>query len=69
MRARLIPAEGDAFGPTPASVDAAVYGFIANSLFSGIKSALRGLRVGQPNLVPHCRAIHAAMAPLHDAAP
>ncbi|RTL93558.1 glutathione S-transferase family protein [Ancylobacter aquaticus] len=62
--ARLLPAEGYAFGPTPTSVDAAIYGFIANILFSDIETPLRRFTVGQPNLVRHCEGIHAAITPL-----
>ncbi|MDQ0347878.1 hypothetical protein [Ancylobacter vacuolatus] len=39
--ARQFPAEGDAFGPAPTRVDAAIFGFIATILFSDIETPLR----------------------------
>ncbi|QFR31895.1 glutathione S-transferase family protein [Ancylobacter sp. TS-1] len=60
--ARLVPAEGYVFGPRPTSIDAAIYGFLANILFYEIDTPLRGFVAGQANLVRHCHAIHAAIA-------
>jgi hypothetical protein len=61
--AHLIPAEGYVHGPTPASIDAGIYGFIANILFYDIETPLKQFVVAQGNLVGHCRAIHKEVAP------
>ncbi len=58
--ARLIPAQGYVHGGKPASVDAAIYGFIANIYFYDIDTPLKQFVVAQDNMVRHCRAIHAA---------
>ena len=58
--ARLVPAAGFVFGPTPCSLDAALYGFVANIHFFEIDTPLRRFVEGHPNLVDHCRSIHAA---------
>ncbi|GJD98658.1 glutathione S-transferase family protein [Methylobacterium isbiliense] len=60
--AGLVPEAGYLYGPRPASSDAALYGFLANILFSPIDTPLRGFVAAQPNLVRHCTAIHAAVA-------
>jgi glutathione S-transferase len=62
--ARLVPQEGFVFGAKPTSLDAALYGFIANIYFFKIDTPLRKFIVAHPNLVGHCQAIHAAIA--HD---
>ena len=49
------------FGARPTSVDAAIYGFIANILFYPIETPLRRCVVSHPGLVRHCTAIHAAV--------
>jgi glutathione S-transferase len=49
------------FGQSPTSVDACIYGFIANILFYPIETPLRQFVVAHPNLVRHCNAIHAAV--------
>ena len=61
--ARRVPTEGYVSGPKPSSVDAAIYGFTANILLSDIETPLRRFTAAQPNLVRHCQAIHAAIAP------
>lgn len=58
--ANLVPEDGYMFGSRPASVDAALYGFVANILFSPIETPLKRFVMGRENLVRHCRAIHAA---------
>lgn len=58
--ANLVPESGFVFGPAPTSVDAAIYGFLANILFSPIETPLKRYVAGRQNLVRHCRAIHAA---------
>jgi glutathione S-transferase len=59
--ARLVPASGFVFGAKPCSVDAAIYGFVANIYFFAIDTPLREFVVAHPNLVAHCRAIHAML--------
>lgn len=61
--AHLVPAQGYVFGPTPSSLDAAIYGFIANIHFYAIDTPLRLFVAEHGNLVRHCRAIHEAIAP------
>ncbi len=59
--ANLIPVDGYLHGPKPTSIDAAIYGFIANIYFYEIDTPLRQFVVAHPNLVRHCTAIHAAI--------
>ncbi len=59
--ADLIPAQGYVHGPKPTSVDAGIYGFLANIYFYDIDTPLKQFVASQPNLVRHCRAIHAAV--------
>jgi glutathione S-transferase len=59
--ANLLPSEGYAHGPRPTSVDAAIYGFIANIHFFDIDTPLKLFVASQPNMVRHCVAIHAAV--------
>ncbi len=61
--AHLIPAAGYVYGPRPTSIDAGIYGFIANILFYDIETPLKQFVVAQGNLVRHCRAIHKDVAP------
>lgn len=61
--ARLVPEEGFVFGATPTSLDAAIYGFIANIHFYPIATPLKVFVDANANLVRHCRAIHAAVSP------
>jgi glutathione S-transferase len=56
---RLLPAQGFLFGPEPCSLDAALYGFLANILFFEIDTPLKRCLESRPNLVAHCRAMHA----------
>jgi glutathione S-transferase len=57
--ARLVPAEGFVHGPRPTSIDAGIYGFIANIHFYDIDTPLKRFVSQHPNLVRHCTAIHA----------
>jgi glutathione S-transferase len=57
--ARLVPADGYVHGPRPTSIDAGIYGFIANIWFFAIDTPLKSFVASQPNLVRHCTAIHA----------
>jgi len=58
--AALIPANEYLFGPTPSSIDAGIYGFIANIYFYEIETPLKMYVASHPNLVRHCKDIHAA---------
>jgi glutathione S-transferase len=59
--ADVIPAEGYVHGPKPTSIDAGIYGFLANIYFYDIDTPLKQFVTSQPNLVRHCRAIHGAV--------
>jgi glutathione S-transferase len=56
-----IPPTGYVHGPKPTSVDAGIYGFIANSYFYDIDTPLKQFVSSQQNLVRHCTAIHDAV--------
>jgi glutathione S-transferase len=56
--ADVIPTDGYVHGQKPTSIDAGVYGFIANIHFYDIDTPLKQFVTAQPNLVRHCRAIH-----------
>jgi glutathione S-transferase len=60
--AELVPAEGYVHGPKPTSIDAGIYGFLANVHFFPIPTPLKAFVSAQPNLVRHCEAIHEAVA-------
>jgi glutathione S-transferase len=59
--ANLVSASDYVFGQTSTSVDACLYGFIANILFYPINTPLRQFVVSRSNLVRHCTTIHAAV--------
>jgi glutathione S-transferase len=59
--ANLIPAGGYLHGPKPTSIDAGIYGFIANIYFYEIDTPLKQFVASHSNLVRHCTAIHAAI--------
>ena len=59
--ANLIPADGYVHGPMPTSIDAGIYGFLANIYLYEIETPLKKFVISQPNLIRHCRAIHAAV--------
>jgi glutathione S-transferase len=61
--AHLVPARGYLFGPEPTSIDVGIYGFIANIHFYSIETPLKRFVTSQSNLVRHCTAIHAIVAP------
>jgi glutathione S-transferase len=48
-------------GENPTSVDASIYGFIANIYFYDIETPLKRMVASRPNLVRHCLAIHKAV--------
>ena len=60
--AELIPADGYVHGPTPTSIDAGIYGFIANIHFFPIPTPLKAAVAAHPNLARHCEAIHRAVS-------
>jgi glutathione S-transferase len=60
--AELISAHGYVHGEKPTSVDAGIYGFIANIYFYDIDTPLKQLVTAQGNLVRHCRAVHEAVS-------
>lgn len=49
---------GYVFGRDPATVDAAIYGFVANIYFYEIDTPLKQYVLSRPALVQHCKAIH-----------
>lgn len=57
--ADLIGETGYVFGVQPASVDAAIYGFVANIFYYKIDTPLRQYVLSRQNLVRHCQGIHA----------
>ncbi|MGY3691831.1 glutathione S-transferase [Bradyrhizobium sp. USDA 3240] len=59
--ASLIPGQGYVHGDTPTSIDASIYGFVANIYFYDIETPLKKFVVSHDALVRHCRAIHAAV--------
>jgi glutathione S-transferase len=60
--ANLVPPTGFLHGPQPSSIDAAIYGFLANIYFYEIDTPLRQVVAAHHNLVRHCTEIHAAIA-------
>ena len=60
--ADLIPAQGYVHGEKPTSIDASIYGFIANIYFYDIDTPLKQFVVAHDNIVRHCRAIHDAVS-------
>src|SRR5580698_1939964 len=56
--AELIPAQGFVHGATPSSIDAGIYGFIANIFYFPIPTPLKAFVEQHANLVRHCEAIH-----------
>ncbi len=59
--ADLIAPNNYAHGAKPTSVDAAIYGFIANIYFYDINTPLKEFVSAWPALVRHCEAIHEAV--------
>jgi glutathione S-transferase len=59
--ANLIPDDRFLFGMEPSSIDAAIYGFVANIHFYEIDTPLRKFVSSHPNLVRHCNSLHAAV--------
>jgi glutathione S-transferase len=61
--ASLIGERGFMFGPQPTSIDAGVYGFVANIYFYDIDTPLKQFVAAHRNLVRHCNAIHEVVSP------
>jgi glutathione S-transferase len=57
----IVPLAGYVHGPSPTSIDAGIYGFIANIYFYDIETPLKQFVVSRQNLVRHCTDIHAAL--------
>ena len=53
-----IAPRGFVHGEKPTSVDAGIYGFIANIYFYEINTPLKQFVSAHDNIVRHCRAIH-----------
>ncbi len=60
--ARLVPETGFVRGTRPASIDAGIYGFIANIHYYPIDTPLKACVGSHPNLVRHCEEMHAAVS-------
>ena len=60
--ADLIPENGYVHGARPTSIDAGIYGFVANIHFFPIATPLKAFVTAHPNLVRHCEDIHAAVS-------
>lgn len=56
--ADLVPAKGYVHGAAPTSVDAGIYGFVANIYFYDIDTPLKQFVSSQQNLIRHCTALH-----------
>jgi hypothetical protein len=59
--AALIPPRGYLHSERPTSVDAGIYGFIANIYFYDINTPLKQFVSAHDNIVHHCRGIHDAV--------
>jgi glutathione S-transferase len=59
--ANAVPASGYVHGAKPTSIDAGIYGFVANIYFYDIETPLKQFVSAQPNLVRHSDAIHGAV--------
>jgi glutathione S-transferase len=59
--ANMIPADGYVHGAKPTSIDAGIYGFIANIHFYDIETPLKQFVAATPNVIRHCVSIHAAL--------
>ena len=59
--ADLIPVQAYVHGPKPTSIDAGIYGFLANIYFYNIETPLKQFVTSQQNMVRHCLAIHEAV--------
>ena len=60
--AHLMPESGSMFGPKPTSIDAAIYGFVANIYFYEIDTPLKACVTSHPNLARYCTALHTVVS-------
>jgi len=60
--ADLIGTTGFVFGSEPSSIDAAIYGFVANIHFYDIETPLKRYVKSRPQLVRHCLDMHGRTA-------
>ena len=60
--AEIVPASGFVDGERPTSVDAGIYGFIANIYYFPIPTPLKAFVDAQKNLVAHCERVHAMVS-------
>ena len=60
--ADLLGDSGFVFGTQPATIDAAIYGFVANIYFYEIDTPLKAFVLSRPELVRHCLAVHERIA-------
>ncbi len=56
----LMRENGYMFGPKPCSIDAGIFGFVANIYFYEIETPLKARVASHPNLVRHCTAMRTA---------
>lgn len=49
------------FGYAPGSIDAAIYGFVANIYFYDISTPLKAYVLSRDNLIRHCKLMHASV--------
>jgi glutathione S-transferase len=59
--ARIIPPRDYLHGEKPTSIDAGIYGFIANIYFYDINTPLKQFVSAHDNIVQHCCALHEAV--------
>jgi hypothetical protein len=60
--AGIVPQAGFVHGAAPTSIDAGIYGFIANIHFFPIPTPLKAFVDAHENLVAHCERVHAMVA-------
>jgi len=60
--ATIIPTSGYVHGAKATSIDAGIYGFIANIYFYDIDTPLKRCVLAHENIVRHCRAMHEAVS-------
>jgi glutathione S-transferase len=58
----LLPETGFLFGAAPSSIDASLYGFVANIYYFDIETPLKTFLLFKPNLVTHCCSIQAMIS-------
>jgi glutathione S-transferase len=51
------------FGDAACSIDAAIYGFVANIYFYDIPTPLKAYVLSRDNLIRHCKMVHASVQP------